>query len=248
MYVLYIWCQVYRRWSWHENQKSSWIEDNILNSTGFAGRCSWQFNLDPLPLWCCNEFWATGGGAISPSEKLRILSITGGVPRYLEEIDPRQTAEQNIHRLCFNRSGLLFNEFEQIFHDIFGSKSTIHRNILNQLVAGSKSVNNISRDLGNKRGGSLSLRLRELEQARFIARDVSFDPVTGANRSRMIRYRLSDNYLRFYLRYIAPNKAQIEKKLYKHTPLESMNCVKKLLGWNCRVLFLLDMDLYIKAS
>ena len=30
---------------------SSWIEENILNSTGFVGRCSWQFNLDALPLW-----------------------------------------------------------------------------------------------------------------------------------------------------------------------------------------------------
>ncbi|MCW1884206.1 hypothetical protein OKA04_05650 [Luteolibacter flavescens] len=29
---------------------SSWIEENILNSTGFVGRCSWQFHLKPLPL------------------------------------------------------------------------------------------------------------------------------------------------------------------------------------------------------
>ncbi len=224
---------------------SSWIEDNILNSTGFVGRCSWQFNLGPLPLWCCNQFWATGGGTVSPSEKLKILSITGGVPRYLEEIDPRQTAEQNIHRLCFNRSGLLYNEFEQIFHDIFGSKSAIHRNILNQLVAGSKSVSNISRDLGNKRGGSLSLRLRELEQARFIARDVSFDPSTGANRSRMIRYRLSDNYLRFYLKYIVPNQAQIEKKLYKYTSLESMQAWNSLIGLQFENLVLNNVDVLL---
>jgi AAA+ ATPase superfamily predicted ATPase len=115
----------------------------------------------------------------------------------------------------------------------------------NLLIAGSKSVSNISRDLGNKRGGSLSLRLRELEQARFIARDVSFNPSTGANHSRMIRYRLSDNYLRFYLKYIVPNQAQIEKKLYKHIPLESMQAWSSLIGLQFENLVLNNVDVLL---
>jgi hypothetical protein len=34
-------------------------------------------------------------------EKLRLLAVTGGVPRYLEQIDPKSSAEENIRRLCF---------------------------------------------------------------------------------------------------------------------------------------------------
>ena len=32
---------------------TSWIQENILNQTGFVGRCSWQFRLPPLalPAW-----------------------------------------------------------------------------------------------------------------------------------------------------------------------------------------------------
>jgi len=30
------------------------------------------------------------------------LSVTGGVPRYLEEVDPRVGAEENVRRLCFH--------------------------------------------------------------------------------------------------------------------------------------------------
>jgi uncharacterized protein len=221
---------------------SSWIEENILNSTGFVGRCSWQFKLDALPLWCCNAFWPTGRRQADPAEKLKILSITGGVPRYLEEIDPQQAAEQNIQRLCFNRSGLLFNEFEQIFHDIFGAKATTHRTILELLVSGPKSVSQISSELGKKRGGSLSLRLRELEQARFINCDMSFNPSTGTNLSKTIRYRLSDNYIRFYLKYIAPNRSQIEKKLYRHVPLESMQAWNSLVGLQFENLVLNNID------
>jgi len=58
-------------------------QENILNQTGFLGRCSWQFRLTPLALPFCNLFWR--GKEISASEKLKVLSVTGGVPRYLEE-------------------------------------------------------------------------------------------------------------------------------------------------------------------
>jgi hypothetical protein len=47
----------------------------------------------------------------------------GGIPKYLEEIIPSQSAEDNIHRLCFHSTGLLFREFEQIFSDLFSKKA-----------------------------------------------------------------------------------------------------------------------------
>lgn len=221
---------------------SSWIEENILNSTGFVGRCSWQFKLEALPLWCCDAFWPTGRKQASPAEKLKLLSITGGVPRYLEEIDPGQNAEQNIQRLCFNPSGLLFNEFEQIFHDIFGTKTTTHRRILEQLVSGPKSVSQLGIDLDSKRGGSLSQRLNELEQARFISRDISFNAASGNNLTKTIRYRLSDNYIRFYLKYIAPNRSNIEKKLYRKIPLESMPAWNTMIGLQFENLVLNNLE------
>ncbi len=36
---------------------SSWIEENILSSTGFMGRISLDMILEELPLYECNEFW-----------------------------------------------------------------------------------------------------------------------------------------------------------------------------------------------
>ena len=42
---------------------------------------------------------------------LDILSITGGVPKYLEEVDPSIPAEENIRQLCFTREGILFRDF-----------------------------------------------------------------------------------------------------------------------------------------
>lgn len=203
---------------------SSWIERNILASPGFVGRCSLTIKLDPLELRHCNAFWR--GKPVSPAEKLKILAVTGGVPRYLEEIDPSQSAEQNIYRLCFEPGGFLFREVDQIFHDVFDRRAETYREVVTTLVDGARTVSEIGAALQQGRGGSLSAGLEELALAGFVCRDVSFSSKTGQARPRAIRYRLADNFLRFYLKYVAPRRAQIEKRLFRHGPLEN------LLSWD----------------
>ncbi|MGH8259077.1 MAG: AAA family ATPase, partial [Steroidobacteraceae bacterium] len=101
---------------------SSWIDRNILNSADFMGRVSLSLDLKELPLDQCNEFFLEIGGAagrrMSAAEKARILCVTGGVPRYLEEIDYGSTAERNVIDLCFTRGGALVDEYDRISNDI----------------------------------------------------------------------------------------------------------------------------------
>jgi uncharacterized protein len=222
---------------------SSWIEENILNNTGFAGRCSWQLQLPPLDLPACNQFWK--GRNVSAAEKLKILAVTGGVPRYLEEIDPTQTAEQNIERLCFEAGGLLFNEFGQIFHDIFNRRAETYRNIITTLTDGAKSGSEISKALGQDKGGTMSAALADLESAGFIGKDFSFSPETGKTLPRKIRYRIQDNYLRFYLKYVAPAAEQIKKGLYQMSPLEALQAWDTIIGLQFESLLLGNQRLLI---
>lgn len=221
---------------------SSWIEDNILNNTGFVGRCSRQFRLGPLPLPECVRFWGRRGERIATAEKLRLLAVTGGVPRYLEEIDPARTAEQNIADLCFNPAGMLFREFDGIFHDIFSRKAGTYREIVRTLVAGPRSLDQISTALGRTRGGSLGAALRDLELAGFIARDEPFDPETGRGRPRDARFRLSDNYLRFALKYVEPARNRIANGLLKDTSLESLDAWDTIMGLQFENLVLANLD------
>jgi hypothetical protein len=74
---------------------------------------------------------------ITPHEKLRLLSVTGGVPRYLEEMNPALSADVNIQRMCFTPEGLLFKEFDLIFHDLFSRRDKVYREIVAALVNGS---------------------------------------------------------------------------------------------------------------
>jgi hypothetical protein len=197
---------------------SSWIEENLLSSTGFVGRISYTLTLEELPLPDCNRFWPDG---IAAYEKFKILSVTGGVPKYLEEIDPKRGAEENIKRLCFTRGGFLVEEFEQVFSDVFLRDSEFYKKILEILCAGAKEMPAIKSLLTGDQHGRVSEYLQELELAGFVARDHTWNLKSGTD-ARPSRFRLKDNYLRFYLKYVKKNLGKIDRDGYALKSLTSL--------------------------
>lgn len=204
---------------------SSWIAENILNGTGFAGRDSLDFVIDELPLQVCRAFWGTAAERVSTGEVLDVLSVTGGVPKYLEEINPGVSSDENIRQLCFTREGILFRDFNQIFSQIFGKKSQMRKALLKAIAYGAKSATEIAETLGIERNGHLVEHLSELELAGFVAKDGGVNPCTGRV-GRIVRYRLKDNYARFYLHHIEPHAKEVEAGLFQCESLA------ELKGWN----------------
>ncbi len=196
---------------------SGWIDKNILSSTGYFGRVSLDMTLDELPLFECSHFWQPYEERIAPYEKFKILSVMGGVPRYLEEINPKITAEENIKRLCFRKEALLFNEFDRIFTDLFGKRASTYKHIIRALSQGPSTFQHILKKLEMPKGGTLSEYLQDLELTGYIARDHTWSISTG-EQMKLNRYRLKDNYLRFYLKYIEPNRTKIEQQKLLQLP------------------------------
>lgn len=201
---------------------SSWIEENILNDKGFVGRISLTLNLEELPLYEANKFW--GNRTISSFEKFKILCITGGIPRYLEEIQPNQTAEQNIKKMCFSPGGILVEEFDKIFKDIFEKKEKEYTTIVKHLIDGDLGMKELSEKLSILPTGGLTKKMNILTVSGFISKDYVF---TGNKKNtKNFKYRLKDNYLRFYLKYIQPKKDLIQQGIYQDLHLED------LPGWD----------------
>ncbi len=197
---------------------SSWIEKNILSSTGFLGRISFNLTLRELPLSDCNKFWPHN---VSAFEKLKVLAVTGGIPKYLEEINSKESAEDNIKKLCFIEGGLLVEEFNRIFSDIFLRDSDIYRKIIEVLSKGCKEQGEIQHELKLSTQGRLSEYLKELELAGFVSRDHTWNIKTGKD-SKLSNYRLKDNYLRFYLKYIEKDVGKIKRGTYALKSLASL--------------------------
>lgn len=190
---------------------SSWIDENILKNTDFVGRVSWEKNLKELPLEDAIRFW--GKSNTSAKDKLKILSVTGGVPKYLEEVNSVASAEQNIEALCFISTGYLFNDFSKIFSDIFDSRAKIYLEILNSLVDRKLQLKDIASETYLEQNGDLSHYINDMEEAGFLARDYNWD--LSGKTGKLSQIRIKDNYLRFYLKYIRGHEDKIKKENWK---------------------------------
>ena len=204
---------------------SAWINRNIQRSKGFVGRISLDFTLRELPIDKCLEFWGARAGRTCTRDILDVLSVTGGVPKYLSEVDPRLSPDENIRRLCFDPDGYLFKDFDRIFDDVFGGTLAAKNRILMALAEGPASVSELAEKFGSDPNGHLSKDLGELEEAGFVAGSSGKNPVTGKD-VREVRYRLRDNYTRFYLRYVLPKRESIKNGFFDYVPLD------RLPGWD----------------
>jgi AAA+ ATPase superfamily predicted ATPase len=208
---------------------SAWIEKNILGSTGFVGRISLNMTLRELLLSDCEKFWGHQAEQVSAYEKFKVLAVTGGIPLYLEHIDSTLSAEENIKRLSFLPHGVLFNEFENIFSDLFSRRSEKYKKIIRFLANRSAEQEEICQCLGLKRSGDIGEYLDDLIKAGFISRDYSWRIKDGLM-SKLSQYRLSDNYSRFYFKYIYSNRRKIENGQFTTASISHLSSWNTLMG------------------
>ena len=208
---------------------SAWIVENILNSTGFVGRNSLDIELKELSLRDAVGMWGNGADRMSTREKLDMLSVTGGVPKYLEEVRPALSVDENVRRMCFMPNGILFREFDETFSQVFGRKAKLRGKILRELVESPKTVAEIAEQDEVATSGMYSQTLEDLCRAGYVSRDGGLNPLTG-KRVRRARFRVSDNYVRFYLRYVEPRREAIEHGLFEFSSIEQLPGLPTFFG------------------
>ncbi|MFA6037354.1 MAG: ATP-binding protein [Legionellales bacterium] len=197
---------------------STWIEKNILSSTGFVGRISIDLTLKELPLHDCAKFWGKQITHVSAYEKFKILCVTGGIPLYLEHLNPHLSAEENVKQLCFSPYGILFDEFEKIFSDLFSKRSVKYKKIVECLSNKPATQEEICNAIQIKHSSDIHEYLDDLAQSGFVTKAHTWR-IKEALPSNLRQYRLSDNYSRFYLKYIYPNRIKIENNQFTQTAI-----------------------------
>lgn len=188
---------------------SLWIEDNIISSKAFFGRISWTIHLNPLPLSDCNKMLEVQGFKSTAHEKFKILSVTGGIPWYIEQMQGQFSADENIQRQCFTKGGSLTNDFDRIFHELFEKKDELYKKIIMAVKEKPANLEEISEKSNYAKSGRLKDHLQNIIKAGFLSQDYTWSLKTGKTQQLWL-YRLSDNYLRFYIKYILPRREQIE--------------------------------------
>ena len=178
--------------------------NHIVHSRALHNRKTFEIQLPPLPATEAKLFFRK---LRSDFEIAKFLMIFGGIPKYLEQIDPRQSLANNVDRLCFQKHAFFLTEFETIFKEQFRVTRTYER-IVRCLAERSCAKEELARRLGLASGGGLSDYISNLAQADFLK---VFTPKTVLGRGDKTRKLvLWDEWLRFYFTYIAPNQQVIE--------------------------------------
>ena len=204
---------------------SQWIEQRINDSDLFVGRISRKIRLEPLPLPDCAQFWDSR--EVSAREILTALCVTGGVPRYLEEIDPTASAEWNIRQLCFAPSGYMVHELPSLLRSSFVKASREHAlerylAILASLSDHGKTAAEIATAIGVDNNEGLKDNLTGLVLSGLISENPSWNLKSRTLAPRKQHYRIEDPYTRFYIKYIRPALGEIEKGHYEKISLRQL--------------------------
>ena len=201
---------------------STWIKEKIIDSKSFYGRRSLDIVVPELSLRDCVRFWDSRKERVSPREILDVLSVTGGIPRYLEEVNPSLSADENIGRMAFRPNSTLRCDFDEMFRDVITKRPRMVAKVLEALVDGPLTMSEIASKVEAGAGGNISSALEQLVEAGMVARDVGKNPETGAE-IRERRYRLSDNYSRFYLKCVRPARETIDDGTFAFSKLARLD-------------------------
>jgi len=131
--------------------------------------------------------------------------------------------------MAFMCQGLLFREFDDTFNAVFGSTVVNRRRLLEALVERHLTATEIAALEGRKPNGTLIRALRELCLAGFVERESGLNLRTGKVQ-KIDRYRIKDNYIRFYLRFVAPQTEAIAKGTFAFSSLEQLGGWGPMLG------------------
>ena len=108
--------------------------------------------------------------------------------------------------------------------------SVFYKKIIEALITGPKERNELCKILQIDSGGRISEYLTELELSGFIKRNYTWDIKSGKD-SKISQHRLSDNYLRFYLKYIDKNLSKINRNSFNLKSLTSLPEWNTIMGF-----------------
>lgn len=183
---------------------NSFMVNDLMHSSAFYGRINKEICLGPLSLENIGLFFSKN----SFQDILEFTMIFGGIPKYLEEINPKESLIQNVNRLCFKKDAYFVGEFERIFKDEFDIINVYEKIVSLLSSCSSMNYSEILRALHAEKGGGYLDYLKNLELAGFIQH---FSPFDRPDESRLVRYRLVDEYLLFYFHFIKPHLKKIQE-------------------------------------
>jgi len=178
------------------------VQKIINNKGGLHNRITERIRLMPFDLSETEKFLISRGIRYSRYDIVQLYMAIGGIPHYLNHVQKGMSVAQNIDQLCFDKDGVLPDEFDRLFNSLF-ENSEKHLLIVKTLAGYNRGVTRqeLIDKSGISGGGDFSLKLSELIESGFVSESPFYK-----NKKQQSLFRLTDEYSRFYLKFIHSNK------------------------------------------
>jgi len=175
------------------------METLLSRQSPLFGRTTAQWHLEPLPFSSLQEFFPTW----TADERAAVYAIVGGIPAYLNWLNPAQSLVQNIRNVILSPGGMFLSEPAFLLYDEVRELKN-YMAVLKAIGAGNHALNEIS-DRSFLASTAVNAYLSTLQELRLVERRLPVTVRPGERgRSRSGRYHLCDPYFRFYFHFLAP--------------------------------------------
>ncbi|MBQ9198545.1 MAG: AAA family ATPase [Clostridia bacterium] len=184
---------------------TTWMLDKLIGDRGgLYGRVTHAIYLAPLTLRETEQYLNEMKGMnYDRKQVLDTYMVFGGIPFYLEMLDPSKPFTVNVDRLFYSQNAPLKPEYEFLFRSLF-KNNLKYRQVIELLSTKMKGLTREEIIAGTKmEGGELSRILKNLNSCDFIR--IYTEP-KKAERGKI--YQLTDMFCLFYLRFVQNHNGQ----------------------------------------
>ena len=141
-------------------------------------------------------------------EAIKIYAALGGSPGLWNSFDDRLSAKENMIHNLLNRESRLF-EMLSVFMSEELREPAVYNTILAAMARGCNKLNDIYRHTGFSRA-KISVYLKNLMELDLVEKVSSYE-TEGYENTQKGLYRIANPYIRFYFRFIFPNRSLLEQ-------------------------------------
>lgn len=166
------------------------------------GRRTAQIRLMPLQF---TDVYAAQN--LSFEQAVEQYAITGGVPKYMEFFQTDEPLVEQIRRVVLSKNGFLYEEPDFLLNEEVQTPIN-YFSVLKAISDGNHKLSKIGMTM-EQDTSAITPYLKTLIDLGFVIKNV---PITEKNpeRSRKSLYYVSDNFIRFWFRYVYPFKGELE--------------------------------------
>ena len=138
-------------------------------------------------------------------EKLELYGAFGGTPLYLQQVNPKETFEENIKRAYLKNTSYLYEESLLLLRQEV-QEPGVYSAIIESIASGYTKANEISTKIGEDAAKCLKY-IKTLCELGILYKET---PWGDKESSRKTIYGISDFMFRFWYRYVFTNRSLVE--------------------------------------